>query len=247
MSSLVFSPAEIESFRKAGKILRDCLTMLVPHVKEGITTKELDSIAEEFIRLRGGEPGFKGYHGYPATLCTSINEECVHGIPSDRVLNNGDIVSLDCGVKLDGLNTDACITVPVGNVSSEATHLLKVTQDALAAAVDVIRAGVRVGDISATIEEVIRKGKCVPLRPLTGHGLGKDLHEFPDIPNHGKRGSGPILPANTVIAVEPIVSIGSDDVKESPDRWTLSTADGSLSAHFEHTILITEDGCEVLA
>lgn len=242
-----FSASQIESFRKAGVILRECLQMLREHVKPGITTEELDRLAEHYIVSNGGRPGFKGYHGYPSTLCTSINEECVHGMPGPRALKEGDIVSLDCGVVVDDLNTDACITVPVGTISEDAQHLLDVTEKALQRAVEVIKAGIKVGDLSSSIEDVIRKGKCIPIRPLTGHGLGHSLHEPPDIPNFGRKGTGPVLPANTVIAVEPIVSVASDDVRTTRDGWTLVTDDGSLSAHFEHTILVLDGGCEVLA
>lgn len=242
-----FSPEQIATFRKAGIILRDCLEMLKAQVKPGITTAELDRLAEHFILSQGGEPAFKGYHGYPSTLCTSVNEECVHGMPGERVLAEGDIISLDCGVRVDGLNTDACITVPVGTISAEAQHLLDVTEKALKHAVSIIKAGTKVGDISSAIEDTIRKGKCAPIRPLTGHGLGYNLHEPPDIPNFGRKGSGPVLPAGTVIAVEPIVSLGSDDVRETGDGWTLITDDHSLSCHFEHTILVLDGGCEVLA
>jgi methionyl aminopeptidase len=247
MSFLIFSKQEIQTFRDAGKILRDCLDMLPSHVKPGITTHELDVIAERFIRERGGEPAFKGYHGYPATLCTSINEECVHGMPGKKALKEGDIISLDCGVRLRGLNTDACITVGVGPISKEAQHLLDVSKAALDRAVEVIKPGARVGDVSSAIQKVVEKGKCTVIRPLTGHGLGKNLHEFPDIPNYGRAGTGPTFPAWTVIAVEPIVSLGSNDIVEAGDGWTLLTEDNSLSCHFEHTILLTDEGCEVLA
>ncbi len=243
----VFSPAEIDSFRRGGRILRDCLQMLVPQAKAGVTTKQLDELAETFIRDHGGEPAFKGYNGYPCTLCTSVNEECVHGIPGKRVLRDGDIISLDCGVLLDGLNTDACVTVGVGAISNDAAHLCDVTERALQAAVDTLKAGVRVGDLSSAIQHVIEQGNCVPVRPLTGHGLGRDLHQFPDIPNFGRKGTGPVFPAGTVVAVEPIVSLGSDDVRQMPDRWTLVTDDAALSAHFEHTLLVTEEGCEIIA
>ncbi len=242
-----FTPAEIASFRKAGTILRDCLNMLAPHAKPGISTLELDVMAERFIREHGGIPAFKGYHNYPSTLCTSINEECVHGMPGERVLKEGDIVSLDCGVIVDGLYTDACITVPVGVISGEARHLLDTNELALRNALSVIRAGARVGDISSIIEKTAHDGGLVPVRALTGHGLGRHLHEYPDIPNAGRKGSGPVLPAGTVIAVEPILAVGSDRVIEQDDGWTIAMHDGGLSAHFEHTILVTEDGCEVLA
>lgn len=247
MSFNIFQKKEIDTFRQAGKVLRDCLEMLRSEARAGVTTHELDVMAEKFIRERGGEPAFKGYNGYTATLCTSVNEECVHGIPGNRVLHDGDIVSLDCGVRMNGLNTDACITVGVGNISKEAQHLLDTTQSALEAAVEVIRPGARVGDVSSTVQKVVEKAKCTVIRPLTGHGLGKNLHEFPDIPNHGRAGTGPVFPAWTVIAVEPIVSLGSNDIRETGDGWTLVTDDGSLSCHFEHTILLTDDGCEVLA
>lgn len=247
MSFNVFNQQEIQTFRKAGKILRECLEMLRDHVMPGITTGELDIIAERFIRERGGEPGFKGYNGYLYSTCISVNEECVHGLPGDRKLKDGDIVSLDCGVRLDGLNTDACITVGVGKISTEAQHLLDTTQSALEAAVEVIKPGVRVGDVSSAVQKVVEKAKCTVIRPLTGHGLGHHLHEFPDIPNHGRAGTGPVFPAGTVIAVEPIVSLGSNDIRETGDGWTLITDDGSLSCHFEHTILLTNNGCEVLA
>jgi methionyl aminopeptidase len=247
MQMLTFKPAEIESFRKAGKILKECLEMLAPLAKEGITTLELDRIAEEFIVKHGGEPAFKGYHGYPYTLCTSVNEECVHGMPGPRELKDGDIVSLDCGVKIDGLHTDACITVGVGTISAEARHLLDIGKIALNRAVKTIRPGVRMGDVSSAIQKEIESGKCTPIRALTGHGLGRNLHEYPDIPNFGRKGTGPVIPAWTVIAVEPIVSLGSDDIRETGDGWTLVTDDHSLACHFEHTILVTETGCEVLA
>jgi methionyl aminopeptidase len=242
-----FSPGEIRSFREAGAILRDCLNMLPEHVEAGITTRELDSIAEVFIRNRGGRPAFKGYNGYPSTICTSINEECVHSMPGDRELENGDIISLDCGVIVDGLYTDACITVGVGKIDTDAKHLLDVTKKALDAAVRIIKAGTRIGDISAIIEQTARAGNCTPVRSLTGHGLGRNLHEYPDIPNSGHAGTGPVLPAGAVIAVEPILSLGGPDVQTTGDGWTIVTEDGAWAAHFEHTILVTDNGCDVLA
>jgi methionyl aminopeptidase len=234
MSFQIFNATEIESFRKGGKILRGCLDMLPQHVRPGVTTKQLD-------------PAFKGYHGFTGTLCTSINEECVHGIPGNRELIDGDIISLDCGVIYDGLYTDACTTVGVGQISKEAQHLLHVTENALADAVAFLKAGVRVGDLSSLIQQSVEKGGCRAVRSLTGHGLGKTLHQFPDIPNIGKAGTGPVFPANTVVAVEPIVALSADDVYTTDDGWTLITEDGSLSAHFEHTLLLLPDGCEVIA
>lgn len=243
----IFSSAEIASFRQAGIILRDCLNMLAERTKPGITTASLDTLAEDFILMRGGKPAFKGYHNYPSTICTSINDECVHGMPGKRVLKEGDIASLDCGVIIDGLYTDACITVPVGKINAHAAHLLQVTQAALDGAVNVIKAGCRVGDISSAIEKTAKAGRCTPVYSLTGHGLARTLHAEPDIPNSGRAGTGPILPAGTVIAVEPILALGGPVVRDAGDGWTICTDDGSLSAHFEHTILVTEGGCEVLA
>lgn len=247
MPSQIFTPAEIDSVRKAGEILHECLAMLPQHVTPGITTEELDAIAEEYIREHGGHPAFKGYHGFTHTLCTSVNEECVHGIPGKRALKEGDIVSLDCGVLVDGLYTDACITVGVGSISAEAQKLLYVTKQALDDVVAIIKAGIRVGDISSSIQQTVEKGGFHAVKSLTGHGLGRTLHQTPDIPNIGRKGTGPVIPAHTVIAVEPIVSAGSDEVATTEDGWTLITEDRSLSAHFEHTLLITEEGCEVLA
>lgn len=243
----IFTDAEIASFRIGGKILRGCLDMLPAHVRAGVTTKELDTIVETYIREHGGRPAFKGYHNFPATLCTSVNNECVHGIPGSRVLKDGDIIKLDCGVIYDDLYTDACITVAVGNISPEAQNLLHVTKDALDAAVAFLKAGVRVGSLSSLIQKIVERGGCKPVRSLTGHGLGRDLHQFPDIPNFGKSGTGPIFPARTVVAVEPIVSISASDVETTPDAWTLVTVDHSLAAHFEHTVLVMEEGCEVIA
>lgn len=247
MSFQIFTDAEIASLRKGGKILRECLEMLRPHVKVGVKTIDLDRLAETFIRDHGGLPAFKGYHDFPATLCTSVNDECVHGIPGERVLNDGDIVSLDGGVIYDNLYTDACITVPVGSISSEAQTLLNVTSNALDEAVAMLKPGVRVGDISSAIQKIVERAGFKPVRSLTGHGLGETLHQFPDIPNFGKRGTGAVFPVHTLVAIEPIVSISSAEVSTTGDGWTLITEDGSLSAHFEHTLLTVEGGCEVIA
>lgn len=246
-SAQVFTPAEQESFRKAGQILSACLTHVSKAVAVGVKTIDLDVIAEQFILEHGGKPAFKGYNGYKHTLCTSVNDECVHGVPSAYALKDGDIVSLDCGVIIDGLYTDACVTVPVGKVSPKAEHLLAVTKDALDAGLHMLKAGVKVGDFSSTIQKVVERGGCHCVPMLTGHGVGRTLHVFPDIPNIGVAGTGATFPAGTVIAIEPIVCLGSPHVYEAEDGWTIKTKDGSLCAHFEHTVLITENGCEVLA
>jgi len=243
----IFSEKEIESLRKGGKILRACLNLVESMVAEGVTTKELDEAAEEFILSEGCKPGFKGYRHFPNTLCTSVNEECVHGIPGDRELKEGDIISVDCGVIFDGLYTDACFTAPVGEISEEAAKLLSVTAQCLENLVALVKKGVKVGDISATVQKTAEAAGFHPVRSLTGHGLGKTLHQFPDIPNVGEAGTGATLPVNTLIAVEPIISAGSDAVVSDEDGWTLSTKDSALCAHFEHTLLVLEGSCEILA
>lgn len=243
----ILTPEQIQSLRTAGKILRECLEETAKQVRDGITTKELDLFAEEFIRSRGGKPAFKGYNGFTGTLCTSVNEECVHGIPGPKVVHNGDIVALDCGVIYDGLYTDACITVPCGQVPFEVIRFLEVSKAALDGAVSVVKPGAKIGDISSMIQAVVEGGGYRCVNALTGHGLGSELHQFPDIPNTGTKGTGPELPANTLIAIEPITSMGKPGIRELEDGWTIVTADGSLSAHFEHSVLVTEDGAEILA
>ncbi len=242
----IFTPRQIASLRRGGAILRRCLQHVASLVHPGVKTQELDAAAESFIRAEGALPAFKRYQGYPATLCTSVNEQCVHGIPGDRVLVEGDIISLDCGVLLDHLYTDACITVPVSRISPKAEHLLDVTERALGNALSILRAGLNVGDISSTIQRTVEAEGFHPVRSLTGHGLGTSLHQFPDVPNWGEAGTGPIFPMGTIVAIEPIISAGSDRVTEAADGWTLSTADSALSAHFEHTVLVLQGGCEVL-
>ena len=242
----LFSAKEIASLRKGGKILHDCLEHVAALVRPGITTKELDTAAETFIRQHGGLPAFKGYRGYPGTLCTSANDVCVHGIPGAEVLKDGDIIALDCGVLLDKLYTDACVSVSVGTISEGAKHLLHATEEALAVGIRKVHAGAHTGDISSAIHDSLLLHGFDAIRALTGHGLGTTLHQFPDIPNFGNAGKGPILPAGTIIAIEPISTAGSTEIREDEDGWTLRTEDGALSAHFEHTVLITEEGCEIL-
>ncbi len=244
----IFTPAEIESLRESGKILRECLQHAAVLVKPGVTTGEIDRQAERFIVGNGGKPAFKGYNGFPASLCISINDEVVHGIPGARVIEDGDVVSLDGGVIVGGIYTDACVTVPAGNVNAKVQKFLTVTSQTLEDVVhEIVRAGAHVGDISAFIQRSLEKAGYHPIPTLTGHGLGASLHQFPDVPNAGKKGTGPVLPAGTVIAIEPIPSMGSTEVSTDPDGWTIRTIDGSLSCHFEHTVLITEEGCEVIA
>lgn len=242
----LFTGKQIASLRKGGRILRECLRYIASLVRPGISTLELDSAAEMFIRDHGATPGFKGYRGYPATLCTSVNDVCVHGIPNATMLQEGNIIALDCGLLYDGLYTDACLTVPVGKIAEEAKKLLSATEEALAEGLKVVRKGAHVGDISSAIHRTLRHHSFDAVRVLTGHGLGVTLHQFPDIPNFGEADTGPILPAYTIIAIEPISTAGSTDVKQDPDGWTLRTTDGALSAHAEHTVLVTPDGYEIL-
>ena len=244
----VFTGAEIDLFRKSGAILRGCLEYLAPKAVAGITTLELDRLSEEYIRSKGGLPAFKGYKGFEHTLCTSVNEEVVHGIPGKRVLQDGDIISLDCGVVYEGIITDACLSVGVGTISPEAAKLLEVTKKALDAGVAAVRGGGRTGDVSAAVQKVVQSGGFTCVSALTGHGLGYTVHQYPDVPNIGKAGTGAMLPVGTAIAIEPIVTAGTDDdLSRGDDGWTLSMKDGALSAHFEHTIVVTEKGCEVVA
>lgn len=245
-SCQIFSAHEIDALRTGGAILRDCLAHVAALVRPGITTIELDRAAEIFIRERGGKSAFKGYHNYPATLCTSINDVCVHGIPGKDILKEGDIIALDCGVLFDDLYTDACITVPVGKISREAEKLLKATEEALNVGLSRVRAGARTGDISSAIHGILLERGFDAMRQLTGHGLGDTLHQFPEISNIGGSGKGAPFPIHTIIAIEPISTAGSTKIKEDDDGWTLRTSDGALSAHFEHTVLVTRDGCEVL-
>ncbi len=245
--SLVFNADEIASFRAGGKILAACLAMLREKAVPGITTAELDSLCETYIRDHGGVPAFKGYEGFPSSLCTSINDECVHGMPGPRMLQDGDIVNLDSGVMYDGLYTDAGLMAKVGNVSTDAHCVIDASEEALRRAIALVKAGVRVGDLSATIEATLHEFGCHPVKNLVGHGLGRTLHCYPDIPNEGKAGSGPSLPAGTVVAIEPIVTLGSGAMVFAPDGWTIRSREGALCAQTEHSILVTENGHEILA
>ncbi len=244
----IFDDRQIAALRTGGKILRDCLTATAALVKPGVTTGHLDAFAEDFIRSHDGAiPAFKGYHGFPATLCTSVNEQCVHGIPGPRKLVEGDIVSLDGGVIFGDLYTDACVTVPVGNIPDAVKIFLRVSEEALENACRLVAPGIKIGDISSAVQKYVEGHGYSCVNGLTGHGLGSTLHQFPDVPNVGRAGSGPKLPVHTIIAVEPITAIGKPNIHEEGDGWTIRTADMSLSAHFEHTVLVTESGVEILA
>ena len=240
------SDREIELLKIAGNIVYQTHQYLKPYIKEGITTLELDRLAEDFIRSKGATPSCKGYHGFPATLCTSINDEVVHGIPSKRKLKNGDIITLDICACYKGYHGDSAWTYKVGEVSSEVSDLMKETEEALYAGLSVIKPGARVGDISHAVEEVANKYKLGIVRELCGHGVGHNLHEEPNIPNFGRAGYGPLLKEGMVFAVEPMLNLGSQDVCMLDDGWTIVTYDGKPSAHFEHTVLVTKDGYQIL-
>ena len=240
------SDREIELLKIAGNIVYQTHQYLKPFIKEGITTLELDKLAEDFMRSKGATPSCKGYHGFPATLCTSINDEVVHGIPSKRKLKNGDIITLDICACYKGYHGDSAWTYKVGEVSSEVESLMKETEEALFAGLAQVKPGNRIGDISHAVEEVANKYNLGVVRELCGHGVGHNLHEEPDIPNYGNAGHGPLIKEGMVFAVEPMLNLGSREVCMLDDDWTIVTRDGSPSAHFEHTVLVTKDGYQIL-
>ncbi len=243
---LLKSPAEIEVMREAGRITASALRVVGEAVVPGVTTAQLDEIAAEHIRKEGGKPAFLGYRGFPATLCVSVNDEVVHGIPGKRRLREGDIVSVDCGVVVDGYYGDAAMTFPVGRVSDEARRLMDVTRDALDAAIARCRPGMRLGDVGNAVQTVVERAGFSVVREYVGHGIGRSMHEEPQVPNFGRAGTGMTLRPGTVLAIEPMVNAGGYAVRSLDDGWTVVTADGSLSAHFEHTVAITEDGPSIL-
>jgi len=242
------STREIETMESAGKILADTLVFIAGKVAPGVSTEDLDQAAEEFIRSHdGAAPSFKGLYEFPASLCTSINEEIVHGIPSPaRVLENGDIISVDCGVSLDGLHADSAVTVAVGDVASETQRLLDVTQLGLEAGIRAAVVGNHVGDIGHAVQTVAEAARFSVVRELVGHGIGASFHEEPQVPNYGKPKRGPRLQVGMTLAIEPMVNIGGREIRTLGDKWTVVTMDGSLSAHFEHTVVITAEGPRVL-
>lgn len=241
------SPAEIETMRTANELVADILDELRRAVGPGVTTAELDVLAERLTRAAGAEPAFKGYRGYPASLCASINEEVVHGIPSStRVLREGDIISLDMGVKLGGFFGDSAITVPVGQVSARTEELLRVTHEALWRAIAEVRIGGRVSDIGYAVQAWVESHGFSVVREFVGHGVGRQLHEEPQVPNYGPRGRGPRLAEGMVLAIEPMVNMGKAAVRVLGDGWTAVTKDGGLSAHFEHTVAVTRTGADIL-
>ena len=242
------SPREIETMAHAGHIVAETLALMGRSVRPGMTTLDLDNLAEEFIRSHpGARPSFKGLYGFPKTLCTSINEEIVHGIPSTkRVLREGNIVSIDVGVLLEGLHADSATTVPVGEIAPETKRLLQVTQECLAAGIAQAVVGNHVGDIGYAVQQLAEAAGFGVVRELVGHGIGTQFHEEPQVPNHGQPKRGPRLLEGMTIAIEPMITAGHYSTKTLPDKWTVGTADGSLSAHFEHTVAILKDGPRIL-
>ena len=240
------SPAEIERLRRSGRMARGLLEELQERVQPGVSTIELEKYIERRITQLGARPAFKGYRGYPCCLCASVNSEVIHGIPSERSLEKGDILSLDLGVVLEGYYGDSAITVPVGEIPESTQRLLRVTQEALQLAIDKARLGNRLGDISAAVQRHVEDNGYSVVREFVGHGIGRQLHEEPQIPNFGKPGHGPVLKQGMVLALEPMVNAGGPAVRLLADNWTAVTADGTLSAHFEHMVAITGNGPDVL-
>jgi len=240
-------PDEIDKARASNRIVAEVLSVLREKVKPGVTTRELDEIAEGVTEKRVARPAFKGYRGYPYSLCASVNEEVVHGMPSNRVLVEGDIIGLDFGVCYQGLYGDSAITLPVGRVSEQATRLMQVTEQSLYSAIHQACDGNRLGDISAAVQETVDTAGYSIVRDFVGHGIGKSMHEDPQIPNFGKKGRGIELKRGMILAIEPMVNAGKYKVKILSDGWTVITADGSLSAHFEHSVAITDNGPEILS
>src|SRR5688572_3069470 len=246
MSIVCRSQAEIDKLRRANQLVADVLAELRAMVAPGVTTQDIDRVAEARVREAGAKPAFKGYHGYPATVCASVNEQVVHGIPSSRPLVAGDIVSIDMGAKLDGFFGDCAVTVPVGTVTPQATELLRVTEEALFRGIDAVRPGARVSDIGAAVQQHVESQGYSVVREFVGHGIGTSLHEEPQVANYGPAGHGPRLSEGMVLAIEPMVNAGKAAVKVLSDGWTAVTKDKSLSAHFEHTVVVTREGREIL-
>ena len=240
------SDTELEYMRSAGKVVADTLAMIEKVIKPGITTAEIDKIAEEFILAQGAIPSFKGYGGFPGSICASVNDVVIHGIPNDTVLVEGDIISVDCGAILNGYHGDAARTFPVGSISKEAQHLIDVTKESFFKGIEKAVVGNRLTDISAAIQKHAESFGYSVVRDFVGHGIGTDMHEDPQVPNYGTAGKGPKLVHGVVLAIEPMINMGNYKVKIKPDGWTVVTSDGKLSAHYENTIAITNDGVEIL-
>jgi methionyl aminopeptidase len=240
------TPDEIEKIAASGSILARCHRLLRAKARPGVTTAELDEAAERFIRSQGATPAFKGYRGFPGSICASPNSMVVHGIPDDYALARGDVLSIDIGVDLDGWISDAAVTLPIGKVGEVAQGLLATTRASLFEGIDQCVVGNRLGDVSAAVQRRVEADGYAIIRSLVGHGVGRDMHEDPQIPNFGSPGSGPLLEEGMVLAIEPMVNVGGADVRLAPDNWAVFSRDGSLAAHFEHTVAVTADGPRVL-
>lgn len=243
---MIKSNEEIELLKIAGQIVGDTHNYLKQFIKPGITTKELDKLAYDYIISKDATPSFLNYEGYPASICTSVNEEVVHGIPSDRILQEGDIISIDIGACYKGYHGDSAWSYPVGNIDEEKKYLLEHTEKSLYEGLSVIKPGMKIGDIGYAIEQYALKHKLGVVKELVGHGVGKHLHESPDVPNYGKKNTGMTLRKGMVIAVEPMLNLGDSNIYILDDDWTIITADDKPSAHFEHTVVVTKDGYEIL-
>ena len=240
------SEREIELLRIAGNIVHETREYLIPFIKEGITTKELDTLAEDFIRSKGATPSFKGLNDFPGTICASINQEVVHGIPSKRKLRNGDIISIDIGACYKGYHGDSAWTFAVGEISPKKQALMEHTKESLFKGLEQIKPGNRIGDISHAIETHAKKYNLGVIRELVGHGVGTSVHEEPDVPNYGEPHRGPVLKEGMVLAIEPMLTLGRRDICILDDEWTIETIDNSPAAHYEHTVVVTKDGYEIL-
>jgi methionyl aminopeptidase len=240
------TPEEIDAMAEAGQIVARCLAMVAGLVRPGVTTAELDRAAEKFIRTHGGEPAFKGYRGFPASICSSPNSMVVHGIPGDYALERGDVLSIDVGVEYEGWVADAAVTVSLRPTSPIASKLLKATREALEAGIEQCRPGNRIGDVSHAVQQRVEHDGLSVIRSLVGHGIGRQMHEDPQVPNFGEPGRGPLIEEGMVICVEPMVSAGRHGVRMGEDNWAIYSEDGSLTAHFEHTIAVTAEGPRIL-
>lgn len=243
---------EIELMRAANLLVASTLAEIAKNIREGVTTRQLDSLAEEFIRDHGAVPTFKGFPNpfgapFPASICASVNDEVVHGIPNDRPLQNGDIVSVDCGARLGGYNGDSCYTFCVGNVSEKVKFLLRTTKEALYRGIDAALAGKRIGDISHAVQHHCEAKGFGVVKEFVGHGIGKDMHEEPQVPNYGRKGEGPLIENGLCIAIEPMITLGSPKIGMMPDKWTVKTLDGKYAAHFEHTVAVHHGKADILS
>ncbi len=247
MYTKVKTPVELDRMRKSGRILENVLNYVMQSTEAGMSTLALADLAADKLKELGGKPVFLGYHGFPHVLCVSVNDEVIHGIPrADHIINQGDVISIDFGVNYEGMITDAARTYVVGKTNSAEKLLISKTEQALLTGINVVKSSTRVGDVAAAIEEVLTKAKLGIVKEYVGHGVGHELHEEPNVPNYGRSGTGPMLETNMTIAIEPMATLGRPEVYVADDNWTVITRDGSIAAHFEDTVLVTENGPEIL-